>query len=73
MNRAGIDSYTGAVDFFRTEHGRTLRIEELEDGGLRVEILKEGIWIAAPLGMIGLRLSKSTRRLSRREVLALPS
>lgn len=60
------------VDFFRTEQGKTLRIEELEDGGLRVEILKEGVWIAAPLGMIGLRLSKSTRRLTPKEVVALP-
>jgi hypothetical protein len=60
------------IDFFRTEFGKTLRIKESEDGTLRVDILKDGIWTVAPRGMIGLRLSKSTRRLTPREVLALP-
>jgi hypothetical protein len=60
------------TDFFRTELGKTLRIDESDDGALRVEILKEGMWMPAPRGMIGLRLSKSTRRLTPREVLALP-
>jgi hypothetical protein len=60
------------IDFFRTELGKTLRIEDSDDGALRVEILKEGVWMPAPHGMIGLRVSKSTRRLTAREVLALP-
>jgi hypothetical protein len=59
-------------DFFRTALGKTLRIEETDDGALRVEILKEGTWMPAPQGMIGLRISKGTRRLTPREILALP-
>jgi hypothetical protein len=60
------------TDFVRTALGKTLRIEESSDGALRVEILKEGAWVSAPQGMIGLRLSKGTRRLTSREILALP-
>lgn len=61
------------IEYVRTELGKTLRIEESEDGALRVEILKEGVWASAPRGMIGLRLSNSTRRLTPREILALPT
>ena len=60
------------MEFFRTELGKTLRIEESDEGALRIEILKEGVWASAPRGMIGLRLSPSTRRLTAAEVLALP-
>jgi hypothetical protein len=59
-------------DFFRTELGKTLRIGESEDGMLSVEILKDGAWQMAPLGMIGLRLAPRTRRLTATEVRALP-
>lgn len=60
------------IDFFRTELGKTLRVEESEDGALSVEILKDGVWVPAPRGMIGLRLAKGSRRLSPREILPLP-
>lgn len=60
-------------DFYRTEQGKTLRIGESEDGMLSVEILKDGVWQSAPLGMIGLRLSPRTRRLTSREIRALPA
>lgn len=59
-------------EFFRTELGKTLRIEESDEGALRIEILKEGAWTSAPRGMIGLRLAPSTHRLTAAEVLALP-
>lgn len=49
--------------------GKTLRVEETEEGTLTVAVLKEGSWAAEPLGMIGLRLSptpaESPRRRSR--------
>jgi hypothetical protein len=61
------------MDFYRTEHGRTLRIEESDDGMLSVEILRNGAWERAPLGMIGLRLQSSTRPLTPREIRALPA
>jgi hypothetical protein len=65
--------YSGSViDFFRTELGKTLRIQESDEGALRVDILKEGVWVQAPRGMFGLRLSKGSRRLTPAEVLALP-
>jgi hypothetical protein len=52
--------------------GKTLRVEETEEGTLTVAVLKEGSWAAAPLGMIGLRLSPNTRRLTASEIKNLP-
>lgn len=59
-------------DFYRTEMGKTLRVEETEEGALTVVVLKEGSWAVAPLGMIGLRLSPNTRRLTASEIKNLP-
>jgi hypothetical protein len=58
--------------FFRTGMGKTLRVEEDNEGALRVDILKEGVWTQAPRGMIGLRLSSGSRNLTAAEILALP-
>ncbi len=58
---------------YRTEQGRTLRISESEDGAVRVEILDEGTWMPASVRMAGLRLSPTTRKLTARQVLALPA
>lgn len=62
---------TSAV--YRTAQGRTLRISESEDGALRVEILDGDEWSDGPIRMAGLRLSSTTRKLTRPEVLALPA
>ena len=59
-------------EFFRTEMGKTLRVDESDEGALSVDILKDGIWSTAPWGMIGLRLSPGSRSLTAAEVLALP-
>jgi hypothetical protein len=59
-------------DVYRTESGLILRVVHADDGGLKVEQLKEGAWIAARIGMAGLRLSPSTRKLTERQVKALP-
>ena len=61
-----------AWDFFRTETGTILRVEEDHEGALRVDRLTEGVWSQAPRGMIGLRLASGSRRLSPAEILALP-
>jgi hypothetical protein len=61
-----------ATDVYRTESGLILRVLHAEDGGLKVEMLKEGAWIAARIGMAGLRLSPTTRKLTERQVRALP-
>lgn len=60
-------------EFYRTELGKTLRIRETDDGMLSVELLKDGAWTDAPLGMIGLRLSPGTRRLTATEIKTLPA
>jgi hypothetical protein len=60
------------MEVFRTELGKTLRVEESADGALSVEILKEGVWTAAPRGMIGLRLAPNSRRLTAAEIRTLP-
>jgi hypothetical protein len=61
-----------APDVYRTQSGLILRILYADDGGLRVEMLKEGAWIAARIGMVGLRLSPSTRKLTQQQIRALP-
>lgn len=67
-------AYTGAVAIpvYRTEGGLILRIIEAEDGGLKVEMLKGGAWVAGRIGMVGLRLSRTTNRLTPEETRALP-
>lgn len=40
---------------------------------LSVRVLKDGTWADAPLGMIGLRLAPTTRRLTAREIDTLPA
>jgi hypothetical protein len=61
------------TEFYRTERGITLRIITSEDGGLNVQLLKDGAWEPAPVGMMGLRLSSGTRRLRASEIKALPA
>lgn len=60
------------IDFYRTQLGKTIRVEESDDGMLSVQVLKDGTWATAPLGMIGLRLAPSTRHLTAREISKLP-
>ena len=59
-------------EFFRTELGKTLRVDESDEGALSIDILKDGIWSEAPRGMIGLRLSPGSRGLTASEILSLP-
>lgn len=68
----GTLAYVTDPDVYRTESGLILRVVHADDGGLKVEQLKEGAWIAARIGMAGLRLSPSTRKLTERQVKALP-
>lgn len=60
-------------DFYRTAMGKTLRVEESDEGSLTVKVLKDGAWADAPLGMVGLRISPTTRRLTAREISNLPA
>ncbi len=61
------------TNFFQTELGKTLRIDETDEGAISVDILKDGVWSEAPRGMIGLRISPGSRRLTAAEILALPA
>lgn len=61
------------TEFYRTERGITLRIITSDDGGLNVQLLKDGSWEPAPVGMMGLRLSAGTRRLRASEIKTLPA
>jgi hypothetical protein len=60
-------------DVYRTERGTVLRITQLADGGMRVELLKDEAWVPGPIGMIGLRLSRSTTQLTRAAIRELPA
>ncbi len=57
---------------YRTEGGMILRVIEADDGGLKVELLSGGAWVAGRIGMVGLRLSPSTTRLTTEETRRLP-
>ena len=61
-----------AIPVYRTEGGLILRIIESDDGGLNVELLEDGAWVAGRIGMVGLRLSPTTSKLGADEVRALP-
>jgi hypothetical protein len=61
-----------AIPIYRTEGGLILRVIEADDGGLKVELLDEGDWVAGRIGMVGLRLSPSTTQLTAEEAKQLP-
>ncbi len=61
------------TEFYRTERGATLRVSTSNEGALDVQLLKDGSWAPAPVGMVGLRLSPGTRRLRASEIKHLPS
>ena len=57
---------------YRTELGKVFRISEHDDGGLSVELLELTQWVPGPIGMAGLRIARTTTRLTARQILALP-
>jgi hypothetical protein len=61
-----------AIPVYRTEGGLILRVVEAEDGGLKVELLSGDTWVAGRIGMVGLRLSPSTTKLTSEETRRLP-
>jgi hypothetical protein len=60
------------IPVYRTEGGRIMRVIEASDGGIKVEVLDEGAWVAGRIGMVGLRLSPSTTVLTAKETKKLP-
>lgn len=61
-----------AIPVYRTEGGLILRVIEGDEGGLKVELLTEGAWVAGRIGMVGLRLSPSTTLLTPEQARSLP-
>lgn len=61
-----------ATNVYRSEGGLIMRVIEADDGGLKVETLADGEWIAGRIGMVGLRLSPSTTKLTARDIKRLP-
>jgi hypothetical protein len=58
---------------YKTEQGTIFRISEGEEGHLSVQLLDRPLWVAGPIGMVGLRLSPTTTRLTARQIQALPA
>jgi hypothetical protein len=56
---------------YRTGSGMIFRVTLTEDGHLSVHILKEDAWETGPIGMVGLRRVKGTRRLTKEQVAVL--
>ena len=48
------------------------RVTENDEGGLKVEVLTDGLWVPGPIGMVGLRLDRSTTRLTQKAIDSLP-
>lgn len=61
-----------AIPVYRTEGGLILRVIVAADGGLKVERLTGGEWVAGRIGMAGLRLSPTTTKLTPRQAALLP-
>jgi hypothetical protein len=61
-----------AKDFYRTESGTIFRVTKDPEGHLSVELLEASAWRSAPIGMAGLRIARGTRRLTERQINALP-
>ena len=49
------------------------RISETVEGGLKVETLTDGAWVAGPVNLVGLRLDGDTTKLSPSSIEALPA
>ena len=58
---------------YRTESGMIFRVSEDAEGHLAVWILEEAAWVEARIGVVGLRRSPTTVRLTPKQILRLPA
>jgi len=49
------------------------RVTETVESGLKVEVLTDGVWVAGPVNMVGMRLDPRTTRLTKASIDALPA
>ena len=64
--------FVGEPEVYRTESGTIFRLLRNEEGRPSIELLRSAIWESGPVGMVGLRLARTTTRLSKHQVAALP-
>jgi len=64
-------AFMASLGVYKTSQGAIFRIANTVEGGLKVEVLKEGIWVPGPIAMFGLRLEAV--KLSAAAVDKLPS
>ena len=63
----------GSSGVYRTGLGLIFRVSETAEGGLKVEVLRDGAWALGRIGMVGLRLAPSTTRLGPAAIGRLPA
>ncbi len=49
------------------------RVTDTVEAGLKIEVLKNGVWVPGRIGMVGLRLESSTTELGHKAILDLPT
>jgi hypothetical protein len=62
----------GSSVVYRTGPGMIFRVTETDEGGLKVDVLKDGAWVPGRIGMVGLRLASSTTALGASATRELP-
>ncbi|HEV2907534.1 MAG TPA: hypothetical protein VGZ50_09510 [Actinomycetota bacterium] len=62
----------GSSVVYRTGPGMIFRVTETDEGGLKVDVLKDGAWVPGRIGMVGLRLAPSTTALRPSALRELP-
>jgi hypothetical protein len=58
---------------YRTSTGTIWRLVHTAGDALRVELLKDEVWVPGPIAMTGLRLSKYTTALTPHAIAQLPA
>ena len=63
----------GASGVYQTAGGMIFRVTDTVEAGLKIEVLKNGVWVQGRIGMVGLRLEDSTTELKEKAILELPA
>ena len=58
---------------YKTDSGMVFRVAVTAERGLKVEVLRGDVWEAGRIGMVGLRLSPTTKMLTAKAIQALPA
>ena len=61
------------TNVYRTASGMIFRVSQGGEGYLLVETLEKTGWMKAQPGVLGLRVNPTTRQLTAKQILALPS